>query len=97
MGRVHHSHERLHLQRRNDEPNLNAKPSPLAKLLDTTMIRLSNFSKRATTGSDNSDSEGCTEGDKSNLCAKPSDSNNITLPILLGVLYALFISYSRES
>lgn len=95
MGRLHHSHERL--QRRNDESKLNPEPSPLMKLLDTTMIRLSNFSKRATTGSDSSDPEGCTEGDKSNLCAKPSDSNNITLPVLLGVLYALFVSYVGKS
>ena len=83
MGRLHQSHERLHLQYRDAHPNANAEPSPLAQLLDATVVRLSGLSKRAATGSDD---ETCTPGDKSDHCAKPSASSNVTLPVLLGVL-----------
>lgn len=84
MGRLHHSHERVHLQQRNANPIAEAEPSPFAKLLDASVVRLSSLSKRAS----GSEDETCTPGDKSNLCAKPSQSNNITVPVLLGVLYA---------
>ena len=84
MGRLHHNHGHLHLQHRSPDPNANAESAPLAQLLDATVVRLHNLSKRGATGSDDSDT--CTKGDKSDLCTKPAESNNITLPVLLGVL-----------
>ena len=83
MGRLHHSHERLHLQHRDAHANANAEPSQLAQLLDATVVRLSSLSKRASTGSDD---DTCVPSDKNNRCAKPSASSSITLPVLLGVL-----------
>ena len=83
MGRLHHSHERLHLQHRDAYPNANAEPSQLAQLLDATLVRLSGLSKRAATGSDD---DTCTPDDKDDHCAKPAASSNVTLPVLLGVL-----------
>ena len=90
MGRFHHNHQRLHVQPRQPDPSPSPESSQMAKFLDATMLRLSNFSKRGATGSDDSDSNTCTKGDTSNQCAKPSESNNITLPVLLGVLYVSY-------
>ena len=85
MGHLH-GHDRFHLQHRDPRPSPHVEPSALAKALDATMIRLSNLSKRA---SDDSGSDHCTKNDTSDQCTPPSRSNNITLPVLLGVLYVL--------
>lgn len=71
---MRHSHVAFHLQRR--EP----MPSPLEYIIN----QLPKFSKR---DSSESPPNICTKNDKSVQCAKPADSNNITLPVVLGIVY----------
>ena len=53
-----------------------ARPSPLEHVI----AHLPNLAKRDASNT-------CTKDDKSAQCAKPADSNNITLPIVLGIVY----------
>ncbi|KAL9030298.1 MAG: hypothetical protein Q9196_001574 [Gyalolechia fulgens] len=62
-------------------------PAPLGRLIDPSEAWLSSIAKRA-----DSDSSVCTENDTSGQCGKPSDSNNLTVPITLGVVIPIIIA-----
>lgn len=81
MGRVHLNHGFLHLKGRAAVSVASPKVNPaiVTRFLETTKTQLSSLSKR-------SDSSQCTGGDTSHQCQKPSAANNLTLPILLGIL-----------
>lgn len=75
MARIRHSHVAFQLQHR--EP----MPSPVEYII----AQLPKLSKRDS--SESSSSNVCSKDDKSVQCAKPADSNNITLPVVLGIVY----------
>ncbi|KAI4284316.1 MAG: hypothetical protein L6R38_001520 [Xanthoria sp. 2 TBL-2021] len=75
-----HSHQAFHLLRRAAAPLAKPLPSPLEQYVDPAKAWLPSVIKRAA-----SDSSACAPDDTSGQCGKPSDSNNITLPIALGV------------
>ena len=39
-------------------------------------------------------SDKCTKNDKSALCGKPAETNNVTLPVVLGILYGFFAIFN---
>lgn len=80
MTRAHDGHSTLHFYNRGAEP-LRAE-----NIMDRDVVQLVNVLKR-NPSADSSTSNTCTKNDKSQQCGKPSDSNNITLPVVLGVLY----------
>lgn len=77
MVRMRHNHAAFHLQYRE------AMPSPLEYIV----AQLPKLSKRDSSDSSSSSSNTCTKGDKAVQCAKPADSNNITVPVVLGIVY----------
>ncbi|KAL8775697.1 MAG: hypothetical protein Q9209_000193 [Squamulea sp. 1 TL-2023] len=93
----HHSHHALHLLRRAAAPLANPVPSPLESFVVPAKIWLPKIAKRAA-----SDSSVCTANDNSGQCGKPSEANNITLPVALGVaipvtfVLILFIWFHRR-
>lgn len=83
MNRVHHGHSAAHLDRREPEA------LPLDDLLDSSVIQRSNISKRNPSDDSSTTSPStCGKNDNSPQCGKPADTNNITLPVVLGVVYA---------
>ncbi|KAL8982458.1 MAG: hypothetical protein Q9177_005264 [Variospora cf. flavescens] len=77
-----HSHHALHLLRRAAAPMAGPIPSPFGRSINPSKAWLSEFVKRGAS----SDSPGCAEDDSSAQCGKPSETNNITLPVALGVV-----------
>ncbi|CAO1600770.1 hypothetical protein XANCAGTX0491_004450 [Xanthoria calcicola] len=75
-----HSHQALHLIRRAAAPLAKPLPSPFEQYGYPAKAWLPSVVKRAA-----SDSSACSPGDTSGQCGKPSDSNNLSLPIALGV------------
>lgn len=76
---MRHSHVAYHLQHREQ------MPYPLEYII----AQLPDLSKRDSSESSSTSSNVCTKDDKSVQCAKPADSNNITLPIVLGIVIPL--------
>lgn len=76
-----HNHQALHLLRRAAAPMARPLPVPLAQIIDPSKAWLSNIVKRA-----DEDTSFCTDNDTSAQCGKPSDSNNLKVPIALGVV-----------
>ena len=76
-----HSHHALHLLRRAAAPIAQPLPSPLGQIIGPSKAWLSDIVKRGA-----SDSSVCTDNDTSAQCAKPAQSNNITVPVVLGVV-----------
>ncbi|KAL8818222.1 MAG: hypothetical protein Q9223_003089 [Gallowayella weberi] len=76
-----HSHQALHLLRRAAAPRPLPLSSPFEHSANTVRTWIPNLAKRGA-----SDSSVCTEGDTSGQCGSPSKSNNITLPVALGVV-----------
>ncbi|KAL9602245.1 MAG: hypothetical protein Q9219_001969 [cf. Caloplaca sp. 3 TL-2023] len=87
-----HNHHALHLLRRAAAPIANPLPQPLGQYLDPSHAWLSKAVKRGA-----SDSSICTDNDTSAQCGKPSETNNITVPVALGVVipitFALVLFY----
>ena len=50
---------------------------------DLSIVQPQRFVKRDRESSSNK----CTKNDKSALCGKPSETNNVTLPVVLGIVY----------
>ncbi|KAL9006088.1 MAG: hypothetical protein Q9188_001161 [Gyalolechia gomerana] len=82
-----HSHHALHLLRRAAAPMAHPLPAPLGQIIDPSKAWLSSVAKRAA-----SDSSECRENDTSAQCGKPSDSNNLTVPITLGVVIPIILA-----
>ncbi|KAI4191210.1 MAG: hypothetical protein L6R41_000257 [Letrouitia leprolyta] len=62
-------------------------PVPLAQIIDPSKAWLSNIVKRA-----DEDTSFCTDNDTSAQCGKPSDSNNLKVPIALGVVIPITLA-----
>ncbi|KAL8787032.1 MAG: hypothetical protein Q9213_002468 [Squamulea squamosa] len=92
-----HSHHALHLLRRAAAPLANPLPSPLENSIVPAKTWLPNIAKRGA-----SDSSVCTADDNSGQCGKPSEANNIKLPVALGVaipimfVLGLFVWFHRR-
>ncbi|KAL8686564.1 MAG: hypothetical protein Q9224_005410, partial [Gallowayella concinna] len=84
-----HSHQALHLLRRAAAPRPLPLPSPFEHLTNPAKTWIPNLAKRGA-----SDSSVCTENDTSGQCGSPSKSNNITLPIALGVVIPIVFALS---
>lgn len=78
MARTHHHHSAFHLK------NRLADPMALDHSQEISAVELLHVSKRRSL---ESSSNKCTKNDKSALCGKPSETNNVTLPIVLGIVY----------
>ncbi|KAL8704888.1 MAG: hypothetical protein Q9201_001956 [Fulgogasparrea decipioides] len=87
-----HSHQALHLLRRAADPLAHPRPSPLEQVVDSSKAWLSDVVKRGA-----SENSVCTNDDTSGQCGKPSQTNNITVPVALGVVlpitFALVLFY----
>ncbi|KAL8731486.1 MAG: hypothetical protein Q9181_004284 [Wetmoreana brouardii] len=87
-----HSHQALHLLHRGAAPLARPRPSPLEQVIDSSKTWLSDVVKRGA-----SESSVCTNDDTSGQCGKPSETNNITVPVALGVAlpitFALVLFY----
>ncbi|KAI4254205.1 MAG: hypothetical protein LQ352_003223 [Teloschistes flavicans] len=78
----HHRHQALHFLRRAAAPLANPRFSPREHITDASKIWLPDIVvKRGA-----SDSSVCTDNDTSGQCGKPSQTNNISLPVALGVV-----------
>ena len=77
MARMRHSHVAFHVQHR----------ETMSSPLNYITAERPKFSKRDSSESSSTSSNTCTKDDKSVQCAKPADSNNITVPVVLGIVY----------
>ena len=75
------THNALHVLRRAAAPLPNPIPNSLDHLIHNHNTWVSTVARRGA-----SDSSQCTDNDSSAQCEKPSQSNNITLPVVLGVV-----------
>ncbi|KAL9586031.1 MAG: hypothetical protein Q9212_001176 [Teloschistes hypoglaucus] len=78
----HHGHQALHFLRRAAAPLAIPQPSPYEHVVDGSKAWLPDILvKRGA-----SESSVCTDNDTSGQCGKPSQTNNISLPVALGVV-----------
>ncbi|MCJ1461712.1 hypothetical protein MMC07_000310 [Pseudocyphellaria aurata] len=76
VARMRHSHGAFHRER-------------MSSPLDYIIAQLPKLSKRDSSESSSTSSNVCAKDDKSVQCAKPADSNNITIPVVLGIVIPL--------
>ena len=82
-SRLHQAHQALHLKNRAPEP------VPVEKLVDIPAFEPPTVVRRAPSSTSSSADNICTSNDSNPNCQKPSVANNISLPVSLGVVYAL--------
>ena len=79
----HRSHLGAHLRKRLPTAIAFPEPASVKSLVDKPLSRLSTFLKRDNCSGSNSSSAGC---------QKPSDSNNVTLPVALAVVIPIVVA-----
>ncbi|KAI9811445.1 MAG: phosphate system positive regulatory protein pho81 [Pycnora praestabilis] len=98
MNRLHHSHNRFHLNPRTTDPD----PQPLANdfeaVNDSPILQYAaSLTKRGSSSSSSSSSSAgsatsCPANDDSGACEKPVGSQETTLPIVLGVVIPVVVA-----
>lgn len=82
MGsRFYQNHQAFHLKSRAPEP------VPIEQLIETPASGPPTVIRRASPSTTSADV--CTPNDSNSNCQKPSVANNISIPVSLGVVYAL--------
>ena len=82
--RLHHTHHASHPQARDALAMPPSKASDFVEMVERRISGLGSLVKRQSSAASSSSS--CSSSDSSGTCQKPSTSNNISLPVALGVM-----------